>query len=555
MPTPEPTTTSGPAGATSERPHRSLGLEIVCVWILFFTYGALHAPPPATGEPHYLSKARHFYDPSWCEGDLFLESTDTHVVLYAVFGWLMQVVSPEATIWIGRAASTLLVASGWTLFARGLIRRRWSGLAAGSLHCALESTVNLSGEWLLDGIEGRVLGYGMLFLAWGLGLHAHRRSAAAALGGAIAMHPVVGSWGTLATLGGWICVRLTRTPVNASEPLTPPGRTRFTQAGLFLLAASAGIIPALRAVGGPDGPRADAIQVFYRLAHHLDPTTFDRPAWWAYGAMLAGWLVARRFEVAVPATSPPTATCESGPSAEAAQRWWLGCVLSSVVFFGSGVAIAWGPRPVTDENFPLRTLRTRLLKFYPFRLADMLIPTAVALTATTIAFRKLDPAVHSQGGQVSHRNALAAGIGLAVVFALGNGWIQRVRPPLAPWRIAAWRDVCQWVKENVPRETVFITPQVSWAFKWFAERPEYVSYKDCPQDAAGLVEWNRRLLLLDAWATDEFHDGFSVEALRKLRERTGATHILARDLGPFAVEPIYRNEVYQVIELPQDSHD
>ncbi|MCC7419419.1 MAG: hypothetical protein IT428_03970 [Planctomycetaceae bacterium] len=569
----EPTATKEIGERAADRPLRllpSLGLEIVCVWMLFFAYGALHAPPPATGEPHYLSKARHFYDPTWCQGDLFLESTDTHVVLYAAFGWLMLLVSPEATIWIGRGISTLLVASGWTLFARGIVRRRGSGLAAGSIHCGLESMVNLSGEWLLDGFEGRVLGYGMLFLAWGLGLHGRRLAAAAALGGAIAMHPVVGSWGALATLGGWLFCRLMPGRSNGAEAPSLPFGQRMASAALFLLTASAGVVPALRAVGGTDGPRADAIQVFYRLAHHLDPTTFDRHAWWAYAAMLTGWLLCRRWEVAPhpsAATSsatmkPPPPAAESrrgteseGPSPGTARRWWLGCVLSSIVFFGSGVAIAWGPRPVTDENFPLRELRTRLLKFYPFRLADMLIPTAVALTATTLGFRLLASERHGPASEEHQRHPplLAAAVGVTIAFALGNGWVQRVRPPIAPWRIAAWRDVCAWVKGNAPRETVFITPQVSWAFKWFAERPEYVSYKDCPQDPAGLVEWNRRLLLLDRWATDEFHDGFSVDALRKLRRLTGATHVLARDLGPFAVEPIYRNEVYQVIELPPDN--
>lgn len=567
MPT---TKTANGAGSSPLRRFPPVGFEIVCVWILFFAYGALHAPPPATGEPHYLSKARHFYDPTWCHGDLFLESTDTHVVLYAALGWLMLLVSPGAAIWIGRSLSTLLVATGWTLFARGMVRRRWSGLAAGSIHCALESMVNLSGEWLLDGIEGRVLGYGMLFLAWGLGLHGRHLAAAAALGGAIAMHPVVGSWGTLATLGGWLLCRLMRRRSTGAEAQSLSSGQLMAGAALFVFTASAGVVPALRVVGGTDGPRADAIQVFYRLAHHLDPTTFDRHAWWAYAAMLTGWLVCRRWEVAPTASEATASTTMKAPAlaAESTERadstapltsdvrcWWRGCVLSSVVFFGSGVAIAWGPRPVTDENFPLRELRTRLLKFYPFRLADMLIPTAVALTATTLGFRLLTSGRGTSQGRSEHPRILAAAVGVTIAFALGNGWVQRVRPPIAPWRIAAWRDVCQWVNGNVRRETVFITPQVSWAFKWFAERPEYVSYKDCPQDAAGIVEWNRRLLLLDRWATDEFHDGFSVDALRKLQTLTGATHVLARDLGPFAVEPVYRNEIYQVIELPTATGD
>lgn len=602
MSSPDSHATPPPASHVTKsepRPSRAL-VEIVLVWVAFFVYSTLHAPPPATGEPHYLSKARHFYDPDWVRGDLFLESTDTHVVLYAAFGWLMLFFSPETTIWIGRVAATGLVASGWTLSARQIVGRRWAGLASASLHCAIASAVNLSGEWMLDGFEGRVLGYGMLFLGWGLGLKGRWIAAATALGGAIAMHPVVGGWGCLATVGGglfaWAATR--RSALRTISPETVKSRTEmpavtprvvcFAATG-FLLTASAGILPALRAVGGSDGPRADAIQVFYRLAHHLDPAKFHRHAWYAYGAMLAGWLIVRRWEVKPPAqrltaleaTDATRSTAlDSGCASEAGglpraivRHWWLGCVLSSVVFFACGVAIAWGPRPVSDANFPMRTLRTRLLKFYPFRLADMLVPTAVAFTATTLAFRFAsnrltartagsageggvsDP-IGSRGERFPDRlqmrsRLVVAAFALTYAFGFWNGWVHRVRPPIATRRISAWRDVCAWVKASTPRDAVFVTPQVSWAFKWFAERPEYVSYKDCPQDAAGIVEWNRRLLLLDEWATEEFHDGYSVEALAKLRKRTGATHLVARDLGPFAVEPIYRNDVYQVLELPE----
>ena len=39
-------------------------------------------PVPDVNEAHYLPKARHAFDPSWCEGDFFLESPHIFTVVY-----------------------------------------------------------------------------------------------------------------------------------------------------------------------------------------------------------------------------------------------------------------------------------------------------------------------------------------------------------------------------------------------------------------------------------------------------------------------------------------
>ena len=93
-------------------------------------------------------------------------------------------------------------------------------------------------------------------------------------------------------------------------------------------------------------------------------------------------------------------------------------------------------------------------------------------------------------------------------------------------------------------------PHNGWAFKWFAGRAEYVAFKDCPQDAAGIVEWNRRLLFLKKWYEDQYVDRFySADELRDLRRETGITHLLTDRLGPLELEPVYRNETFQVYDL------
>ena len=53
-------------------------------------------------------------------------------------------------------------------------------------------------------------------------------------------------------------------------------------------------------------------------------------------------------------------------------------MVAALVIAAGGVLIAWGPRPL--KELPWWQLRVKLLKLYPFRLADMLVPITVSFT-------------------------------------------------------------------------------------------------------------------------------------------------------------------------------
>ena len=115
---------------------------------------------------------------------------------------------------------------------------------------------------------------------------------------------------------------------------------------------------------------------------------------------------------------------------------------------------------------------------------------------------------------------------------------------------ADWIAACQWIDGHLPHAAVVQAPHNGWAFKWFAHRAEYVTFKDCPQDAAGIVEWNRRLVFLKKWYEDQYVDQFySADELRGFRRATGITHLLTDRLGPLELEPVYRNTTFQVYDL------
>ena len=103
---------------------------IVAVWLSLLVYGAIAAPIPAVNEPHYLTKARHFWQPEWCAKDFFLQSPNAHVVFYVSIGWLTRWLSLAQTAWIARAAAMLVLAVGWARLTTSILSARWSPLAA-----------------------------------------------------------------------------------------------------------------------------------------------------------------------------------------------------------------------------------------------------------------------------------------------------------------------------------------------------------------------------------------------------------------------------------------
>ena len=62
--------------------------EVTLIFFIFFVQGAWAAPE--VNEPHYLSKARHYWDAGWCANDFFCNSADAHQVFYWTVGWLSR---------------------------------------------------------------------------------------------------------------------------------------------------------------------------------------------------------------------------------------------------------------------------------------------------------------------------------------------------------------------------------------------------------------------------------------------------------------------------------
>jgi len=502
----------------------------LAISLFWGTYVVVQTPLPAVNEPHYLCKAKHFWQPAYCPGDFFLDSSNTHYVFYATFGCLTKFLSLETTALVGRIIGLGLLAAGWTSLVLRLSNVRWAPIGSAALFLGLTSWQNFSGEWIVGGIESKVIAYGCLFFSWSLLCDRRWKGSAVLLGAAISFHPVVGIWSVASTL-----IALSILLLNQQTRTWLPARRDFIISGILLaLFALPGLIPALAALRSPvpNVAQADRLQVFERLGHHLNPMQFSRRAYLVYAVLLAVWMGSLWFRKRAGSAENGVAGYRNG--------LWTGIVAGSILIALAGLAIGW-----LESKHDLDLL-VKLMKFYPFRLADVLLPMATAVSLIELT-------------GLRHRIAewLTPTVVLGCLF-LGGVALMLEMPSRNPEgyssaRRSSWIDICGWVDENLPADAMVLAPTSSTTFRWYASRAVYVTFKDCPQDAAGLLEWNRRIKLYKAWASRSYEDdeSFSAADLGELAELTGASYLVTRRMGPMEIEPIHRNRFYRVYRLPQ----
>jgi hypothetical protein len=448
--------------------------------------------------------------------------------------------SLEQAAWCGRLLGFVVLAIGWERLIGFWAPGIWRCTAAAWVFLLMQAAGNFAGEWLVGGVEAKAFSYGLAMWSAGEFLHQRPVLAGALLGLAVSFHPVVGAWCVLifAALLAWGLFVEWRTPVPCSVPTKPQTSRRVLAIVGLALASAPGLVPALRIVSGGDPAlqlRADLIQVGYRLKHHLDPLQFPLEAYRYYALLLVVWLLLRALR---------------------RRREWKALerfTIVSLLIAAAGYVAAFGPRPL--DQLPLVEWRVKLLKLYPFRIADLAVPICVAVAAVDAAGARLlqtgaDAGRVGHGGAVKQRWGVAGGAVLAVALALGLPGLDR-NPSRMSGRVKAdWIAACTWIRDHAPAEALVYAANEDWAVKWYAERPEYVNYKDCPQDAAGIVEWYERLVFMSKWSRDHYGDElFSAEELAGLHRQTGITHLLVSRYGPMEQAPVFANGSFRVYEI------
>jgi hypothetical protein len=524
------------------------GLEVLAILAIFAAAGAW--PVPDVNETAYLTKARHYADPAWGRGDFFLETPDAHGVFYLLMGPLAAAVPLEQAAWIGRWLGWLALACGFRWATLPLLAKAWPRILAAALFSLALRHTTAAGEWVIGGCESKVFAWALVLVAIGEIGWGRFAWAWLALGAATALHAIVGGWGLVALVMSWCGGFLTsRSHGDSRDPPAAPKTARLVSVVLIvagLLCAAAGVVPALGLSSGADAAiRAAAakIHVVERLSHHLLLRTFA-------DGMVARHLLAILLWWFVRARQPAVL-----PMQQAARMRVDRYILASLLISLAGVAIS------LLESFAANVAYS-LLRFYWFRLADVLVPFGLATAAAAVL---ADNA--AIGVLFSARPAVVRAV-VALLLCLDLARESRHWP--LPGRTAlmarsdtkvdalAWRDICDWVAANTPADASFLTPRGAASFTWWTGRREVAGWKNSPQDARSLVEWRKRFA--DCFSNDgSFANmerstaALGAERLTTVAEKYDATHAIIPvdvpgvDTLPF--ERLHANRGYAVYRL------
>lgn len=526
-------TTDFATGKACQSPMRRFG-EVLFIVLVFFI--ATGDPTPSVNETHYICRLKHYWNPQWCTGDLFLESSDTQLVFIWLFGWLTRWFSLSATAWIGRIVAWVFLAWSWQRLSWRLVPRSLAAVLSAALFLALNNYAQLAGEWVVGGVEAKCFAYAFVLMALRELTDRRWSLVCLLLGAAIAFHPIVGGWAALVCATLWLIGGRHEQSVLTMLPGISAGS----------LLAIVGIAPALSLTWHEPADivaEANRIYVFERLPHHLAILSLPSDE------------VASRL---IRHTAVLVALC------------LLGIALRRETQFRSIVRFAWGAAIIaciglaielSFLNQPLTA--AKFLRYYWFRLTDFAVPMAVALLVTSAISIGLQP-----------RRRWAAPF--LLVTLLFTGWYleEACRPRIANLLLGetpippadakltvypAWVDVCDWVAAKTPPDALFLTPRLNQSFKWRTGRPEVVSRKDIPQDARGIVKWYGRLkdiYYTEVGGIEQPLDSIGIlgtDRVRELAKKYHASYVLM-DRGQLLSLPLaFWNEEYVVYRIENPS--
>lgn len=533
---------------------QSRWLEIVLIFVVFFVVGG--SPVPHVNESHYLAKAKHYWQPEWLAGDLFLESGKAHLTFYWTVGLLTKWFSLPTVAWISRIAAWLALAIAWQRLSSTILGLPYRAVLSAMLLVTLIDWTNFAGEWVVGGVESKCFAYALVF--WGLAALTEGRWRVAwpCFGLAGAFHVLVGGWSAIAAgMVWWWQPRDERPSLSSMLPALLLGTTL----------ALPGIIPALQltlAASPDEVKQANQVYVFDRLSHHLAPLAMETAELskkaLRFSLLLLGFAWLRFFcsrlldarsgaespTVSNPPLAPP---CEGGGSFSLAFRplgLLMQFALAALIISIAG--LAW---ELATWNYPATA--ARLLKYYLFRLADVALPVATCLGVGWLAHELTKR--QSKWGIV----LLLLAVSLPTLHLLNVSRARYENPcPPADSKLrdhVAFREACDWIREHTPDDALFLCSRHAQSFKWYADRSDLVNWKDVPQSAEALLTWRDRYFDVH-WHSDEEGEYVvyysladqGTERVRQLAEKYEIDYVLTVEYPPLDLPVAYSNDYYTI---------
>ncbi len=589
----------------------SFFVDFFCVFCIFFIYAG--SSVPAINEPHYWTKAAHFWNGNFGKGDLFLESGDAHWLFFASFGYLTQLLPMAWAVWTGRLLTWIFLAIGWTMLGRSLWFAGESSSASSRIpasNCDSSKADDLivqrgnswdncstlvascwalvwlaalhfghwAGEWVVGGCESKGIAYAMIFAGLALAIRQRWTLAWSLLGCAAAFHVVTGIWVIIcvATVSFIVDYRKSNVKRNLGDWLA----MHRLGWGLCLIGVIGGAIPAIAIDWGTDPVLASESavkQVYTRLGHHLAPTRFSWVRWQDFGIQLVCVCIAIWMAMCSTWQLPAASACGSAIHAASAcgsgargfprgLRLVIGWGLFgfAVAMFGLLVDLAFG------KAFP--KLTSKLLRFYLFRWNDVAMPMMLGGLAVSFAYGRLVFTRNPIGARcVAVTSALIPGL-ILLGYRFEANWNETIPAGDKAHFVAKsdsesdqlkqfqdWLRACAWIRANSDPESLWLTPRRQQSFKWHTGRPELACWKDAPQNAEALVEWSQRLADAYQFNKEKILQPWTTEKLWELQSKYGIRYVLldrrvAKQTPPLL--PILYpsqneiNDTFAVFEIP-----
>ena len=512
----------------------------VTMWILATLSVAslwLFRGPLTWNETSRFPVAKHFLDSTWIPSDWWINSP----VLYQIPFNLLA--APFIACFdLGTAAILIRLvlyawfSSGVVALARRLEISLIPVIPAIMVAVAYRTRSLAAHEFMVEGAEMKTVAYGAVLWAISMLLGKRYRLAAAFLGLAATFHVLVGFYAALTGCLFLLTHPRHRHGMMKSLPVSIP---------VYLVCGGYGVFVGLHTLmSSGDSDAFTNLIYIARNRHHIWP-----PAWWGNVVLNLPFPIDRLVWVAKALMSLVilvlvSVRCRSQPFRDFAHL----ALLSSWSFVVGLLIYSAGP--------------IGLLKYYPFRFPDVLVPFASFLLFFGVWERM---ASDSNSYCQSPRIRKFLGIGLRVVTALlvVAGSLKTVSHLQVKWRAnVPWqyvllspedREATQWIRDNTPADAVFLADPYFEAFYVTAERGAMVLYKHIPSDLEGMKEWHDRLVAVNGGREvliesltidrDQIQHSFSempLEYARDLARQYDLDHYYGPYRGDWEIAPLFK---------------
>lgn len=125
-----------------------------------------------------------------------------------------------------------------------------------------------------------------------------------------------------------------------------------------------------------------------------------------------------------------------------------------------------------------------------------------------------------------------------------------------------WVRICNWIRDNGPRDAVYLTPPGQDGFTYLTNRSNIVEFKINPDGASSMAEWFERLRdlsggrlptergLKNRRPLNKSYGELSREQLIALGKKYGARYAVLPKESKADFEVLHQNEAYRLVHIP-----